>query len=172
MKIFRNIFKTVLLLLLTMFAFSCNQNLLLQENDDFVPEGYVKISFKEETFERSAVYTADAVTKDDIDRILLTGIFKATDENIVNIPSEKLVLSENFTSYDDFSEYTTVIPEGPWEFTLNVTSKHTGELAWTGTEAATISKTNNTVKIDLEYKTSEKGLLDVKILSLIMFLIL
>ncbi len=163
MKIFRNIFKTVLLLLLTMFAFSCNQNLLLQENDDFVPEGYVKISFKEETFERSAVYTADAVTKDDIDRILLTGIFKATAENMVNIPSEKLVLSENFTSYDDFSEYTTVIPEGPWEFTLNVTSRHTGELAWTGTEAATISKTNNTVKIDLEYKTSEKGLLNAKI---------
>ena len=163
MKIFRNIFKTVLLLLLTMFAFSCNQNLLLQENDDFVPEGYVKISFKEETFERSAVYTADAVTKNDIDRILLTGIFKATAENMVNIPSEKLVLSENFTSYDDFSEYTTVIPEGPWEFTLNVTSRHTGELAWTGTEAATISKTNNTVKIDLEYKTSEKGLLDAKI---------
>ena len=163
MKIFRNIFKTVLLLLLTMFAFSCNQNLLLQENDDFVPEGYVKISFKEETFERSAVYTADAVTKNDIDRILLTGIFKATAENMVNIPSEKLVLSENFTSYDDFSEYTTVIPEGPWEFTLNVTSRHTGELAWTGTEAATISKTNNTVKIDLEYKTSEKGLLYAKI---------
>ena len=163
MKIFRNIFKTVLLLLLTMFAFSCNQNLLLQENDDFVPEGYVKISFKEETFERSAVYTADAVTKDDIDTILLTGLFKATAENMVNIPSEKLVLSENFTSYDDFSEYTTIIPEGPWEFTLNVTSKHTGELAWTGTEAATISKTNNTVKIDLEYKTSEKGLLNAKI---------
>ncbi len=146
-----------------MFAFSCNQNLLLQENDDFVPEGYVKISFNEGTFGRSAVYTAGAVTKDDVDKVILTGTFMATAENMVNIPSEKLVLSENFTSYADFSAYTAVIPEGPWEFTLNITSSHTGELAWTGTKAATISKTNKTVKIDLEHKTSEKGLLDAKI---------